>query len=465
MSATTSDPTASCHVVAVPYPGRGHINPLMNLCKLLTTRKPGIHITFIVTEEWLGFISSDDKPSRVRFATIPNVIPSELVRGADIDSFIEAVMTRMEEPVERVLDRLQLPVKLLIADTFLYWAVGIGNRRNIPVASFWPMSASMFSILYHFDLFPRNRQYPVDMSEVEDHRIEFIPGISSIRLADLPDIFRPNNEDILSKVSTAVSMATNAQYLLFRSIYELEKPAIDALKEKLPLPIYTIGPTIPYSDFKHNASSITKGNIKEDPTNYFQWLNAQPKNSVLYVSFGSFIPISSAQMDEISKGLRDSGVRYLWVVREAAAWRLEDGGCAKGFIVPWCDQLRVLRHRSVGGFMTHCGWNSTLESAFCGVPVLTFPLVMDQSPNSKLLVEDWQVGWRMKRQMGKEVLVKGEEIGWKVKIFMDLESAKRKILEERCKLIQEMCQAAIAECGSSETSLSEFFKNVFLPMM
>ncbi|KAI3526317.1 hypothetical protein L1887_05565 [Cichorium endivia] len=83
--------SVNCHVVAIPYPGRGHINPMMNLCKLITLHRPSeFLITFVVTEEWLGFIGSEPKPTNVRFATIPNVIPSEVNRAADFPGFLNA---------------------------------------------------------------------------------------------------------------------------------------------------------------------------------------------------------------------------------------------------------------------------------------------------------------------------------------------------------------------------------------
>uniref|UniRef100_A0A5B6YJM6 Putative UDP-glycosyltransferase 87A1-like n=1 Tax=Davidia involucrata TaxID=16924 RepID=A0A5B6YJM6_DAVIN len=166
MDSTNGEQTNRCHVMALPYPGRGHINSMMNLCKFIASRSHDILITFVVTEEWLGFIGSNSKPANIRFATIPNVVPSELVRGADVQGFIKATQTKMEEPFELLLDRLEPPVNLIIADIILIWPVKVGNQRNIPVALLWPMSASVFSINYHFDL-DQNRHFPVDLSDHE----------------------------------------------------------------------------------------------------------------------------------------------------------------------------------------------------------------------------------------------------------------------------------------------------------
>lgn len=162
--AATTGPNTPCHVVAVPYPGRGHVNPMMNLCKLLVNSQPHLLITVVVTEEWLGFIGSEEKPPSIRFATIPNVLPSEVDRAADMPSFVGATQTKMGEPFELLLDRLDAPANFIIADTFLYWAVELGNRRNIPVASMWPMPASVFSIFYHFDLIRCHGHHPFEVS-------------------------------------------------------------------------------------------------------------------------------------------------------------------------------------------------------------------------------------------------------------------------------------------------------------
>jgi hypothetical protein len=164
MSSVKAAPATACHVVVIAYPGRGHINPMLNLCKILASKKTDILVTFVATEEWLGFIGSDTKLDNVRYASIPNVIPSEQVRAANMDTFLEAVFTKMEAPFERLLDRLDPPPAVIVSDTFLSWTVGVGNRRNIPVASFWPASASAFLVCQHFDLLAQNKHFPVDIS-------------------------------------------------------------------------------------------------------------------------------------------------------------------------------------------------------------------------------------------------------------------------------------------------------------
>lgn len=156
--------TTICHVFALPYPGRGHVNPMMNLCRSIASKKPDILITFVVTEEWSELIGSEPKPGNITFGSIPNVLPSEKARkGAQFPAFFQEVLTKLEGPVERLLDRLQPSVTTIIADTYLMWAFEMANRKNIPVASLWTMSVPVYSVFHHFDLLVQNGHFPIEL--------------------------------------------------------------------------------------------------------------------------------------------------------------------------------------------------------------------------------------------------------------------------------------------------------------
>ncbi|KAK3037490.1 hypothetical protein RJ639_031984 [Escallonia herrerae] len=134
----------------------------------------------------------------------------------------------------------------------------------------------------------------------------------------------------MNRVQEAMSWVPKAQYLLFTSIYELEAQTIDALTAKLQIPIYSIGSAIPYFKLSDRLSPISHDN---EP-NYVEWLDSQPKASVLYISQGSFLSVSNAQLDEIVAGVIDSGVRYLWVTRGEAARFKGGGDDNRGFVLP-----------------------------------------------------------------------------------------------------------------------------------
>ncbi|XP_054793825.1 UDP-glycosyltransferase 87A1-like [Prosopis cineraria] len=446
-------PIVACHLLAMPYPARGHINSLLNFCKLLVINNTHILVTFVLTEEWLHFIGSDNPaPANLRFTTISNVIPSELVRGADQVTFMEAIMTNMEAPFEQLLDRLEPPPTIIVHDSLLFWVVGVGNRRNVTLALFWTMSASIFSVLHHHHLLEQNSHYPVNFSENGDKRVDYIPGIPPSRLADFP----LNDESLRTRrlmelAREGITWTPKAQYLLFASVYELEPQAIDVLKADLSLPIYTIGPTIPCFD----AGEKTKLNIDTTTAShsYLQWLDNQPKNSVLYISQGSHFSVAKGQVDEIASGLRECGVRFLWIARREAS-RLKEICGEKGLVVEWCEQLKVLRHPAIGGFWTHCGWNSIKEG------ILTLPIMMDQGLDSAMIVEWWKVGWRVKDDVQANRVVKKDEVAGLLKKFIDMESYEGREMRKRAKELQHTFRRAIADGGSGQNDFNAFVRDI-----
>ncbi|XP_027337483.1 UDP-glycosyltransferase 87A1-like [Abrus precatorius] len=437
--------TTTRHVLVVPYPSRGHINPMMNLCKLLVSQNTDILVTFVVTEQWLRLIATEPKPHNIRLASLPNIGPSS-------DTFanvVEAVMTKMEAPLELLLHRLNPPPTTILCDAFLYWAIAVGNRRNIPVAAFWTTTTSELWVQY-FHVFQQN---------LDDHQklIDYIPSTSWIDRAYIP-LLDEKNRQILQWAQKCCEWLSKAQYLLLPSIYELESQVTDALRARISMPIYTIGPNIPY--FNLGEKSCYTNDTTHDG-NYIDWLDGQPVGSVLYISYGSFHSVSRAQMDEIVAALHKSNVRFLWVTREETN-RLKEICGDMGLVVAWCDQLRVLLHPSVGGYWTHCGWNSVVEGVYAGVPFLTFPIAMDQPLISKLIVEDWKVGWRVKKDDKLDTLVRRDEIVVLLRKFMHLDSDVGRDMRKRAKELQDIAQKAIAKDGSSEINFRAFMKNILV---
>ncbi|KAH9602737.1 hypothetical protein KSS87_022620 [Heliosperma pusillum] len=441
------------HLMAMPYPGRGHINPLLNLCKLLAQTKPDLLITFVVTEEWLGILSSEPQllPPNIRLSAIPQVIPSEVDRAADFIGFIEAINTKLQDPFEQLLDRLQQPPTAIIYDSYLSWPVDVGTQRNIPMVSFLTMSASCITVFFHFDLLLKHGHFPLDVFERGHEVVDYIPGLAPTTIADLTTIFHGNGSITYPRTLDSMSALKKAQYALFSSIYEFEGPVLDCLKAKLGIPLYHIGPMIPYFDLKPNTMIY-----KSD---YFQWLDTQPKDSVLYISHGSYLSVSSAQAKEFAEGIKESGVRFLWVTRGVSS-QLTDGISETGFLVPWCDQLKVLCHPSVGGFWTHGGWNSTCEGIYAGVPMLTCPIFWDQVPNSKLIVNDMKIGLRVMKNGVKPEVLSRQQVAELVKKFMDPESDKRKEMVERAKKLSNIFRIAVAKGGSAASDLESFINSI-----
>ncbi|XP_031275695.1 UDP-glycosyltransferase 87A1-like [Pistacia vera] len=456
--------TVRCHIVAVPFPGRGHINPMMSLCKLIASKTQDVLITFVVTEEWFEIIGSNSKPETIRLASIPNVIPSEQLRGLDFPEFYEAVQTKMKAPFEQLLDQLEPPVSNIVNDIDLLWATSIGNRRNIPVAILCTTSATFLNKLQYFSqiedrdllvnllvLINNSYVYFSRGTGEEDETLNIPEGISPSQVPEFKNIFYGNAKKGTQLSLLAHSWVPKSQYLLFTSLYELEPQVFNTLKPKFSFPLYPIGPAVPPLNSPPNSPQIS------------QWLDSQPTGSVLYVSLGSFVSVSSAQMDELLGGLKISGVKFLWVARGESSRLIKKGENMNGLIVDWCSsQLGVLCHDSIGGFLTHCGWNSTLEGLFAGVAMLTFPIMYDQVTNEELIVEGWRVGWRGRgRVVGDDQsLVSGQEICERVKRFMDEENVEVQNLRKRGREVREICHRARANGGSSDKNLDAFIKDI-----
>ncbi|CAN6202514.1 unnamed protein product [Urochloa humidicola] len=192
------------------------------------------------------------------------------------------------------------------------------------------------------------------------------------------------------------------------------------------------------------------------------WLDAQQPRSVLYVSFGSMACLGPDQMSEIAEGLYNSGKPFLWVVRATETAKLPEGFADKaakatrGLIVRWCPQLEVLSHPSVGCFMTHCGWNSTVEALSAGVPMVAMPNWSDQTTNAKYIQDVWRVGVRV-RPDAKGV-VRSEEVERCVREVMEgemREEFRAKALEWSGKAKKSMSQG-----GTSDVNISDFLSSV-----
>ncbi|XP_008798366.1 UDP-glycosyltransferase 87A2-like isoform X1 [Phoenix dactylifera] len=441
------------HVVALPLPGRGHINPMLSLCRRLATRE-GLLVTVVVTEEWLGLLSSFSSSaaaaaspaSNLRLRAIPDVVPSESTRGQDYADFIQAVLTKMGGPVEALVAALNPPADAVVADALLPWAAGIGRRRGVPVAALFPQAAAVFLALHEFRSFDDGRPLSeIHASGRANGYLDYIPRNSSPHLADF--LSKSSGQNMIRTFIQVLSWFSTAQSLLFNSFDELEGHAINTLRSKLSIPIYSVGPCTPY---------MTQGANPPDP--YYQWLDSQQRSSVLYVSLGSFLPISDVHMVELATGLQMSGVPFLWVMRGDCTQIKKLSG-EMGFVVPWCDQLSVLCHPSVGGFLTHCGWNSTLEGIYAGVPMVTYPLMWDQYPNSKLIVDDWKVGFRIKNEE-EEGVVGREQIANVVQKLMDLDADDSRELRRRAREFKERSLKASNDGGSSTTSIDAFLQDV-----
>ncbi|XP_038889206.1 UDP-glycosyltransferase 90A1-like [Benincasa hispida] len=194
-----------------------------------------------------------------------------------------------------------------------------------------------------------------------------------------------------------------------------------------------------------------------------EWLEGKLKQGkgVLYVAFGSEAEISSEQIKEIEIGLEESGVNFLWTKKgqdkdKGFEERVKD----RGIIVrEWVNQWEVLKHEAVKGFLSHCGWNSVVESLSCGVPILTYPLMVEQSLNARMVVDELTAGMRPSKGPSS---MKGSVKGKVLKRFVRelMEGEKGKEVRKKAMEISEMAKKAMAENGSSWMNLELFVQEM-----
>lgn len=224
-------------------------------------------------------------------------------------------------------------------------------------------------------------------------------------------------------------------------------------------PFRTIGPSIPsaYLD-KRLENDRDYGFSLFKPKNdvCMAWLDEKPKGSVVYVSFGSLIDLSIEQMQELAWGLKRSKSYFLWVVRETEEAKLPENfleeTSKKGLVVTWCSQLEVLAHESVGCFLTHCGWNSSLEALSLGVPMVAMPQRTDQSTNAKYIMDVWKMG--LKTPVDEKGIARWKSIQCCIEEIMEGEKGKE--IKRNASKWRELSNQAVDEGGSSDKNIDEF---------
>ncbi|KAL5546133.1 hypothetical protein UlMin_005820 [Ulmus minor] len=468
----TSQTQPNPHALIFALHLQGHVNPSVNLAVKLASQ--GFTITFVNTELTHHKITTSQLNENdddifvvarktgldIRYTTVSDGFPLSFDRAANFEEFLNGNLEVFPSFVDQVVGKIvesDPSVCCLIADTFFGWPSMIAKKYNLVNVSFWTEPALVFSLYYHLDLLKINGHFAA--KENRDDSIGYIPGVKAIEPKDLPSYLQ---ETDLSKtlmhqiINKGFQDVKNADFILCNTIQELENDVVSALIEKQPF--YTIGPLFPPGFLK----SVV-------PTNFWsefdctQWLNDKPRGTVLYVSFGSMSVTDKATFEEIANGLLLSQVNFIWVLRRGlvkgeqndVVWGgFEEEVRGRGLIVPWCNQIEVISHPAIGGFLTHCGWNSMLEGVWCGLPLLCFPLFTDQLTNRKMVVDDWRAGLNL---CDRKPLMR-VEVAEKISRLMSGNSGQN--LRKEVKQVKKTLENALAKDGSSQKNFCQFISNV-----
>nr|WIW42828.1 UDP-glycosyltransferase [Nicotiana tabacum] len=235
------------------------------------------------------------------------------------------------------------------------------------------------------------------------------------------------------------------------------RPILDHIRNHIPN-LYSIEPLHAHLKKKTASESIS---IWEEDKSCLKWLDEQPAKSVIYVSFGSIVTVTTDMLTEFWHGLVNSGQRFLWVIRHDSILdkdkesqvevELKESVIENGHIVRWAPQEEVLAHPAIGGFLTHSGWNSTLESIIEGVPMICWPQLADQKINSRYFEEVWKLGLDMKDTCDRVIIEK---------MVRDLMELRRSEFLQRANERAKLSRASVAEGGSSDSNLARLVQDV-----
>ncbi|CAO2204552.1 unnamed protein product [Urochloa humidicola] len=395
---------ASPHVLLVCFPSQGHVNPTLRLAKRLAAK--GLLVTFCTTSGAGAKLAAASPPGaisssrnagdgvrvgrgRLRFEFLDD-------HGNERDDLMVYLAASAPAAFAGLLARQAAsgrPVACVVGNPFLPWALDAAAAAGVPSSAvLWVQSCAVFSVYYHAAR---------GLLEIppEDARVA-LPGLPPLSAAELPSFLLPSNPFTLitDAIMAQFRNMDKASWVLANSFPELEPGVLAALPVAAPRPppLIPIGPLVDLG----GDDAVRGDMIEAADGECVAWLDAQPPCSVVYASVGSVVVLTADEVAEMAHGLASTGRPFLWVVRPDARPLLPDGflldAAGRGAVVPWSPQERVLAHPATACFLTHCGWNSTLETVAAGVAVVAFPQWGDQRTDAKFLVEELGMGVRLR---------------------------------------------------------------------
>ncbi|KAG5534253.1 hypothetical protein RHGRI_022392 [Rhododendron griersonianum] len=445
MSTETSE--RKPHAVCVPFPAQGHVTPMMKLAQLLHSR--GFFITYVNTEFNHKRLVRSRGPKYVegyvgfQFKTIPDGLPpSDRDATQDPPALCASLRTNCLGPFRALLTELNSsaatpPVSYVVSDGLMGFGRKAAEELGIPEVQFWTASAcGLMGYLQYPELIEKGTVPFKDESFTSDGsldtQIDWIPGMRSIRLKDIPSFIRTTDpEDILlNYLKEEAQNCLKSCAIIFNTFDALEDEVLQAISSKFPH-INTLGPVslLAWNVIGDKAKLLNSSLWKED-RECLKWLDQRESNKR---------PFLWIVRPDVVMG--DSAILPQGFLEETKD---------RGMVPSWCPQEQVLSHPSIGVFLTHCGWNSTLESICGGVPMICWPFFAEQQTNCRYICTEWGVGMEVNED------VKRREIAELVNEMMEGDKGKqmrRKALEWKKK-----ADEATAVGGSSYKNFDRFIK-------
>uniref|UniRef100_A0A1J3CGX7 Glycosyltransferase n=1 Tax=Noccaea caerulescens TaxID=107243 RepID=A0A1J3CGX7_NOCCA len=463
-------------LVFIPSPGIGHMRSTAAVAKHLVDSDDRLSITLIIIPSQFSTAASSSYPEsegRLRYCLLPAGDQStEHTFISYIKSYNPHVRSTVSE-LSRKNSTQRRRLAGIVVDMFCTSMIDIADELGLPAYIFYTSNASYLGLQFHVQsLYDENI---LDVSELkDDSEAEFeVPTLTrSFPAKCLPSVML--SKEWFPYVLGRARSLRAAKGILVNSVAEMEPQALKffAAGNGTP-PVYTVGPIL---DLKTDGSDSEDEKKRE----ILRWLDKQPPRSVVFLCFGSMGGFGEEQTREIAVALERSGHRFLWSLRRASHAEhmigsppdefknleeiLPEGFLERtseiGKIISWAPQVAVLESPAVGGFVTHCGWNSILESLWFGVPTAAWPIYAEQQFNAFQMVEELGLAAEIRkdyrRGAGETEMVTAEEIERGIKGVMEQDGD----MSMRLKEISRKIHMALMDGGSSSVALKKFVQDV-----
>ncbi|MFQ6648684.1 hypothetical protein Gotur_020943 [Gossypium turneri] len=463
--------TQQLHIFFFPFMAHGHAIPFIDLAILFATK--GVKSTIIATPSNAPRIKKVTHKANklgyqidtlvIKFPAVEAGLPdgcddTDKVPSPDMMPKFFLAVEMLKQPLSDLLK--QHRPHCLVADMFFPWTTEVAAMFKIPRIVFHGTCVFSLSAMEHVRLYQPHKSK-------ETFTIPNFPGDDiNMTTAELQDYVK--QETWRTKLfNDSKETELECFGVIVNSFYELESVYADHYTDFLGRRAWHVGPISLSTKGVINKAERGKQYSSIEEHECLKWLQSKDRNSVVYICFGSTTNFVDSQLMEIAKGLEASGQQFVWVVRKEKEsndekgkenWLLEfekrmEG---KGLVIRgWAPQVLILENEAIGGFVTHCGWNSILESVTAGVPVITWPVAAEQFYNEKLSVEVLKIGVGVGARKWKRLVgdfVKSEAIEKAVKEIMVGEKAME--MRNRAKRFADMAKKAVEDGGSSESHLN-----------
>ncbi|XP_073285142.1 anthocyanidin 3-O-glucosyltransferase-like [Primulina huaijiensis] len=381
------------HIGVLAFPFGTHATPLLSLVQKLAASTSGIQFSFFNSS------SSNEKIfSTYVSGMFDNIRAYEVWDGTpevfsgthfeQVQLFLNASPMNYEKAIEEAEAETGFKISCLLTDAFLWFGCNLAEKRGVPWVAFWTSASCSLSTHLYTDLIQDAVEHK---GATVEQKLSFIPGMSMVNFSDVPpEVFHTQNPTSLAvTIYKMVEKLPKSTAVVLNSFEEFDPIIAKDLKSKLQQ-FLNVGPLI-------LSSPTPPSSVTDQENECISWLERQkdPK-SVVYISFGSVAVPPGNEVVALAEALETCKLPFLWSLKNQAMKLLPEGFQERtrefGKMVSWAPQLQVLAHSSVGVFVTHCGWNSILESVCNGVPVICRPFFGDQKLNSRMIEDSWKIG-------------------------------------------------------------------------